>query len=129
MLALSTGMRGGELLGLEWRNINLDAGTLDVKQTTTIKGQLGTPKSKNSVRTLQLPSIALEALRRHSRHRVSRFVFPNRKGIDFIRYHSFVIFSWRPHTRSVGLANDTRGVTGLAATNHDICIPLRPNIL
>jgi integrase len=43
-LALSTGMRGGELLGLEWKHINLDAGTLDVRQTTTIKGQLGLAK-------------------------------------------------------------------------------------
>ncbi len=37
-------MRGGELLGLEWKHINLDAGTLDVRQTTTIKGQLGLAK-------------------------------------------------------------------------------------
>jgi integrase len=36
ILGLSTGMRGGELLGLECKHINLEAGTLDVKQTTTI---------------------------------------------------------------------------------------------
>jgi integrase len=101
VLALSTGMRGGELLGLEWKYINLDAGTLDVRQTTTIKGQLGTPKSKNSVRTLHLPEIAIEALRRHRKS--SRFVFPNRKGTDFIRYHSFVIFHWRPLTQRAGI--------------------------
>ena len=100
-LALSTGMRGGEILGLEWRFINLHAGTLDVRQTTTIKGQLGTPKSKNSVRTLQLPQIAIDALRSHSKS--SRFVFPNRKGTDFIRYHSFVIFQWRPLTQRAGI--------------------------
>jgi integrase len=95
-------MRGGELLGLEWKHINLDAGTLDVKQTTTIKGQLGTPKSKNSVRTLHLPQIAIDALKAHSRTS-SRFVFPNRKGKDFIRYHSFVIFNWRPLTERAGI--------------------------
>jgi integrase len=100
-LALSTGMRGGEILGLEWRFINLDAGTLDVRQTTTIKGQLGTPKSKNSVRTLQLPQIARDALRIHSKS--SRFVFPNRKGTDFIRYNSFVILHWRPLTQRAGI--------------------------
>jgi integrase len=101
VLALSTGMRGGEILGLEWKHINLDAGTLDVRQTTTIKGQLGTPKSKNSIRTLQLPQIAIDALRSHSKS--SRFVFPNRKGTDFIRYHSFVIFNWRPLTQRAGI--------------------------
>jgi integrase len=101
ILALSTGMRGGELLGLEWRHVNLDAGTLDVKQTTTINGQLGTPKSKNSIRTLQLPSIATEALRRHS-HRSGRFVFPNSKD-DTIRYHTFVIYHWRPLTVRAGI--------------------------
>jgi integrase len=101
VLALSTGMRGGEIRGLEWKHINLSAGTLDVRQTTTIKGQLGTPKSKNSVRMLQLPEIAIDALRRHRKS--SRFVFPNRKGTDFIRYHSFVIFNWRPLTQRAGI--------------------------
>jgi integrase len=104
VLALSTGMRGGELLGQEWRFVDLDAGTLDVRQTTTIKGQLGTPKSKNSVRTLQLPQIAINALRRHrSNSGDGRFVFPNRKGTDFIRYHSFVMFNWRPLTERAGI--------------------------
>jgi integrase len=102
VLALSTGMRGGELLGLEWKHVDLDAGMLDVRQTTTIKGQLGTPKSNNSVRTLHLPQIAIDALKRHSRTS-SRFVFPNRKGTDFIRYHSFVIFNWRPLTQRAGI--------------------------
>jgi integrase len=32
-LALTTGLRRGELLGLEWKHINLDACTIDVKQT------------------------------------------------------------------------------------------------
>jgi integrase len=95
-------MHGGELLALEWKHIKLDAGTLDVKQTTTIKGKLGTPKSKNSVRTLHLPQIAIDALKAHSRTS-SRFVFPNRKGKDFIRYHSFVIFNWRPLTERAGI--------------------------
>jgi integrase len=101
VLALSTGMRGGELLGLEWKHINLEAGTLDVRQTTTIRGQLGTPKSKNSVRTLHLPSIAIEALHKHKKQH-SRWLFPNSRG-DTIRYHTFVIFHWRPLTERAGI--------------------------
>jgi integrase len=38
ILAFSTGIRGGKLLGLEHKHLNLDAGTLDVKQTITLNG-------------------------------------------------------------------------------------------
>jgi integrase len=104
VLALSTGMRGGEILGLEWKHINLAAGALDVRQTTTVKGELGTPKSKNSIRTLHLPQITLDALNRHRESsNGSGFVFPNRKGKDYIRYNSFVIFNWRPLTERAGI--------------------------
>lgn len=68
---LGTGVRTGELLGIRWQDIDLDADvpTVSVMGTVTqAKGQgviwKPAPKSETSKRTLYLPSIAVEALRR-----------------------------------------------------------------
>jgi integrase len=68
VLAVTTGLRQGELLGLKWDDVDLEAGTLQVRRTlTTAKGgpQLTSPKTKGSRRTVKLPQTALEALRSH----------------------------------------------------------------
>jgi integrase len=68
VLAVTTGLRQGELLGLRWDDIDLELGTLQVRRTlTTAKGGpvLSAPKTKGSRRTVQLSQTALEALRSH----------------------------------------------------------------
>jgi len=68
ILAVHTGLRQGELLGLKWGDVDLEAGTLQVRRTlTTAKGDpvLSAPKTKGSRRTVKLSPIALEALRSH----------------------------------------------------------------
>lgn len=68
LLAVTTGLRQGELLGLKWEDVDLEAGTLQVRRTlTTAKGGpvLSTPKTKGSRRTVKLSPTALEALRSH----------------------------------------------------------------
>lgn len=70
VLAVHTGMRRGELLGLKWDDIDLDASTLRVRrtQTRTDNGKtlaLGEPKTKQSRRSIRLTPRAVEALRRH----------------------------------------------------------------
>jgi integrase len=65
--ALYTGMRQGELLGLRWPDVDLDAGTLRVRQAVQkIDGtwQFVEPKSVNGRRTLPLCQPAIEVLRR-----------------------------------------------------------------
>lgn len=65
--ALSTGLRQGELLGLQWGDIDLNHGTLSVRRTVIrVPGGLrfAEPKTERSRRTLPLPGIAIEALRR-----------------------------------------------------------------
>jgi len=67
MLAVTTGMRRGELAGLEWKNINLDEGYIDIKQTIpmlkkgvpVIKG----PKNKQSNRKIALSAATIEELK------------------------------------------------------------------
>ncbi len=68
VLAVTTGLRQGELLGLKWDDIDLEVGTLQVRRTlTTAKGGpvLSAPKTKGSRRTVKLSQTALEALRSH----------------------------------------------------------------
>ena len=67
-LALLLGMRRGELLGLRWRDIDLDAGTLTVRTTRTLVGDQvveGPPKSARSRRVLPLDPRTVEVLGRH----------------------------------------------------------------
>ncbi len=66
-VALATGMRKGELLGLRWQDVDLDMGTLRVVKTLQRKGggkyELGEPKTKLSGRTVPLSGMAVETLR------------------------------------------------------------------
>ncbi|MFE1082490.1 site-specific integrase [Brevibacterium sediminis] len=73
---LGTGVRTGELLGIRWQDIDLDADvpTVSVMGTVTQANGQGVvwkpaPKSETSKRTLYLPSIAAEALRRKAAER------------------------------------------------------------
>ena len=68
ILAVTTGLRQGELLGLKWDDIDLEVGTLQLRRTlTTAKGGpiLSAPKTKSTCRTVRLSQTALEALRSH----------------------------------------------------------------
>ena len=66
--AIGTGMRQGELLGLQWGDIDFERGTLEVKRSLAwVKKEaiLKEPKSKAGKRTVALPSMALTVLREH----------------------------------------------------------------
>ncbi len=70
-VALALGLRQGEALGLRWRDVDLERGTLSVRtalQRVNSKLQLVEPKTERSRRTLPLPPTVLAALRQH-RHR------------------------------------------------------------
>lgn len=68
-VAIYSGCRKGELLGLKWADIDLAAGRLNVKRTLTgiEKGQpiFTDPKTPRSRRAIRLSSDALDALRTH----------------------------------------------------------------
>jgi len=73
-IGLSLGLRRGEVLGLRWRDIDLDASTLRVAQTiqrvrAKVAGTAGVlvsePKTEQSRRTLVLPAMLVPLLRRH----------------------------------------------------------------
>ena len=69
LLAVTTGMRRGEILALHWKDVDLDRRNLSVAQTLeeTKAGGLvfKTPKTERSRRVITLPAIAVDALRQH----------------------------------------------------------------
>jgi integrase len=97
-LALQTGLREGELLGLTWDDIDLDHGRLTVsKALQRVNGclQFVVPKSKTSKRDVPLTQIAVTSLRTHrvrqlearllagSKWQENNLVFPNTEGKPF----------------------------------------------
>lgn len=67
-LGAMTGMRRGELCGLRWQDVDLEASTLRVEQQalpTPGAVTFGSPKSKRSRRTITLDTETIGALREH----------------------------------------------------------------
>jgi integrase len=68
VLAVMTGMRQGELLGLRWPDLDWDSGRLEVRHTLQWDGRawyLAEPKTGRSRRSIKLPPTVLQALRGH----------------------------------------------------------------
>lgn len=68
VLGATTGMRRGEVLGLFWRDLDLETGRLAVVHTiTTVNGKAieSTTKTKKSRRRVSLDSVTLDVLRAH----------------------------------------------------------------
>lgn len=69
LLAFTTGMRRGELLGLTWEDIDLDNGTIKItKQLQKLNGELlfTTPKSIKSIRTITIPENIVNILKQEN---------------------------------------------------------------
>ncbi|WP_374187291.1 tyrosine-type recombinase/integrase [Priestia aryabhattai] len=67
-IAITTGLRRGELLGLEWKYVDLEKGTLQVKQALSYvnrKHIIREPKTKNSIRTVTLPEALVDELKKY----------------------------------------------------------------
>ena len=80
LLDLATGLRRGELMALQWDDLNFKTGVLNVnKQVYDVWGQLqiSTPKTKNSVRKIVLPPAVVAVLREYKKTVDSRWMFPS----------------------------------------------------
>ena len=73
MLAITTGLRRGELLGLRWRDVNLEHGVLRVGHALVREGgryRLGETKTKRGHRSIRLTSQAVSALGAHRKRQL-----------------------------------------------------------
>lgn len=80
LLDLCTGLRRGELMALQWADLDFDTGMLTIsKQVCRVKGQLqlSVPKTKTSIRKLILPPAVAEVLREYRSRVGSRWIFPS----------------------------------------------------
>ena len=89
LLDLATGLRRGELLALQWDDVNFATGELTVsKQVKYIDGELKIipPKTKAASRTIILPLPLIEVLKDYRRTVTSKWLFPSPvKGEDVPR--------------------------------------------
>ena len=84
LLELSTGLRRGEILALQWDDLDFRTGVLRVeRQVQRIRGKLvvSQPKTRASSRSILLPTPVLKILEQYRQSVTSRWMFPSpRKG-------------------------------------------------
>ena len=81
LLELTTGMRQGELLALQWKGLDFSTGKLRIdKQVQRIGGTLtiSEPKTRAASRTIILPPAMLEVLAEYKKGIFSDLIFPSR---------------------------------------------------
>lgn len=121
-VAVYSGCREGELLGLRWEDVDLQRGTLSVRRTLVgAHGgvpSLGEPKTRGSRRTVTLPQEALEALSEQRRQQEDErrargqayapygFVFASRLGTPLLARN--VIRTFKAALKRAGLPRNLR---------------------
>lgn len=114
-LAVGSGMRQGEMLGLAWDAVDFESGQVTVRRSLVQyykkregdRFVLKEPKSRQSKRTIKLPAFAVDALREHRARAAaeghgSPFVFTTRTG-QFIGRSNLTRQVFRPALRAAGL--------------------------
>ncbi len=84
-LAVKTGLRPGELLGLQWQDIDFEGVDLHVNRQWTRQGVFGPPKTDAAYRRIPLSDDLAASLRDHHKKALamglaSEVIFPSRTG-------------------------------------------------
>jgi integrase len=101
LFAAATGLRPGEWLALERRDIDREAQVVYVRRTLR-NGRIKTPKTKASLRAVPLQAIALAALDDIPPIPKCPLLFPSVSG-GYFDLHNFRNRNWRPAQRAAGI--------------------------
>ncbi|MGI8553463.1 MAG: site-specific integrase, partial [Dehalococcoidia bacterium] len=100
--ALATGLRQGELLGLQWDDVSFEESTIVIRRQLQ-RGELVELKTERSRRTLAISRQLLEALRQHrlTQQPISRFIFASVTGTPLDGTN--VLHRFQARLKAVGL--------------------------
>ena len=85
LLEFATGLRLGELMALQWDDVNLTTGELRINKQVNLVGSklvISEPKTKAAIRTLILPISVRKVLAEYKTRVNSRWLFPSPKKDD-----------------------------------------------
>lgn len=97
LLAYNTGMRKGEIYGLQWEDIDFEKGILQVNHSVTSSGPnvryVGNPKTKTSKRQIRLDNRTIEMLQRRFLRRLNEeWVFCKKDGTPLSPWYNVKYF-------------------------------------
>jgi integrase len=122
VLAIHCGLREGELLGLKWDDLHLEAGTLSVRRTlseTREVGRIFEPPKNGKGRNVMLTPCAIETLRAHLQRQLDEIervgdgyqdqglVFPSQAGTP-MNAKNLIARSFKPLLVKAGLHRSVR---------------------
>lgn len=114
LLGAATGLRPGELFGLQLRHIDLLHAAVSVEQQVQQTARHGVyvcpPKTARSYRTVPMPRMAVDAVNAHLEEfpvaGQEGWLFTGRQGGPVV-YTAFMDGSWRPACAKAGIAKGT----------------------
>jgi integrase len=117
VVAVTAGLRPGEMLALRWSDVDLEAGTLRINRALS-GGEFATTKTPRSRRKIELSNTARSALRAHRKRQLEEqmkkaglwkdhgLVFPSTVGTPLS--HRNVVRSFKALLKRAGLPAETR---------------------
>ena len=132
VLAITTGLRQGELFALRWENVNLDASYLDVAFSLTEdidhRLVLSEPKTKQGRRRVHLCRLAVNALKAHPRILQGDFVFTTPTG-EPLRKSNFIRRDFKPLLKRAGVRTITFHALRHTANTLLLSAGVSPNVM
>src|SRR6266511_1507250 len=101
LFAAATGLRPGEWIALEHRDIDRDARVVYVRRAYR-NGRVKVPKTEASIRAVPLQTVAVAALERLPANGRSRLVFQSPNG-GYFDLHNFRNRYWKPAQLAAGI--------------------------